>query len=114
MLLSYRPRFVSSISFRLTFASTLVLHRLVAYVIAPYSGPVMLITCPKCNSHDVYPSRSKAPLERMLRVMSLPTYHCAKCGAQFRYRTSPEELRMLNRELLLRTAIRSLGSQASM
>jgi hypothetical protein len=46
--------------------------------------------------------------------MSLPTYHCAKCGAQFRYRTSPEELRMLNRELLLRTAIRSLGSQASM
>lgn len=74
----------------------------------------MLITCPKCNSHDVYPSRSKSPLERVLRVLTLPTYHCNKCAARFRYRTSPEELRMLNRELLLRTAIRSLGSQTSM
>ncbi|MGD0581300.1 MAG: hypothetical protein ABSC08_20585 [Bryobacteraceae bacterium] len=74
----------------------------------------MLITCPKCNGHDVYPSRSKTPLERMLRVLNLPTYHCDKCSAQFRYRTSREELRMLNRELLLRTAIRSLGSQTSL
>ena len=74
----------------------------------------MLITCPNCNSHDVYPSRSKTPLERTLRVLNLPTYHCAKCAAQFRYRTSREELRMLNRELLLRTAIRALGSQPSM
>jgi len=47
-------------------------------------------------------------------VLTLPTYHCNKCAARFRYRTSPEELRMLNRELLLRTAIRSLGSQTSM
>jgi hypothetical protein len=50
----------------------------------------------------------------MLRVLNLPTYHCDKCSAQFRYRTSREELRMLNRELLLRTAIRSLGSQTSL
>ncbi len=74
----------------------------------------MIITCPKCNGHDVYPSRSKSLLERVLRMLTLPTYHCSRCAARFRYRTSPEDLRMLNRELLLRTAIRSLGSQPSM
>jgi len=49
-----------------------------------------------------------------MRLLDLPTYHCEKCHAHFRQRTSHEELRMLNRELLLRSAIRSLGSQTSM
>ena len=84
-----------------------------AYAVKTYSGSVMLITCPKCNGRDVYPSRSKSVVERMWRVMNLPTYECDNCSTQFRYRTSREELRMLNRELLLRTAIRSLGSQTS-
>ncbi len=74
----------------------------------------MLITCPKCHGHDVYPSRSTSPIERFLRVLNLPTYHCDKCSGRFRFRTSREELRMLNRELLLRSAIRSLGSQTTM
>jgi len=46
-----------------------------------------------------------------MRLLDLPTYHCEKCHARFRQHTSHEELRMLNRELLLRAAIRSLGSQ---
>jgi hypothetical protein len=86
----------------------------VDYAIAFYSGLAMLITCPDCNGHDVYPSRSKKPIERVMRLLDLPTYHCEKCHAHFRQRTSHEELRMLNRELLLRSAIRSLGSQTSM
>lgn len=46
-----------------------------------------------------------------MRLLDLPTYHCEKCHSRFRQRTTREELRMLNRELLLRAAIRSLGSQ---
>jgi hypothetical protein len=74
----------------------------------------MLITCPECNGHDVQPSRSKKPLEQVMRMLDLPAYQCLECHARFRQRTSREELRMLNRELLLRSAIRSLGSQTSM
>jgi hypothetical protein len=74
----------------------------------------MLITCPKCQGHDVYPLQSNSPIERLLRAVNLPTYHCDKCSARIRLRTTREELRMLNRELLLRSAIRSLGSQTSM
>jgi hypothetical protein len=74
----------------------------------------MLITCPKCQCHDVYPSRSNNAIERVLRLLDLPAYECEKCHAHFRQRTTHEELRMLNRELLLRSAIRSLGAQITM
>jgi hypothetical protein len=46
--------------------------------------------------------------------LDLPAYECEKCHAHFRQRTTHEELRMLNRELLLRSAIRSLGAQITM
>jgi DNA-directed RNA polymerase subunit RPC12/RpoP len=74
----------------------------------------MLITCPKCQGRDVYPSRSNSPLERLLMVLNFPAYHCDECSTRFRHRTTREELRMLNRELLVRSAIRSLGSQITM
>jgi hypothetical protein len=82
----------------------------VAYAAVPHSGPVMLLTCPKCQGHDVYPSRSNSSLELIMTVLSLPTYHCDNCSSRFRHRTTQAELRMLKREVLLRSAIRSLGS----
>lgn len=85
----------------------------VAYAAAPYSGHLMLITCPKCQSHDVSPSYPKSPIDRLLKALNLPTFHCDHCSSRFRHLTTHAELRMLRREVLLRSAIRSLGSQAS-
>jgi hypothetical protein len=86
----------------------------VVYAAAPDFGPAMLITCPKCQSHEVAPACSKHPLERLLKALNLPTYRCDHCSSLFRRLTTPAELRMLKREVLLRSAIRSLSSQTSM
>jgi Zn finger protein HypA/HybF involved in hydrogenase expression len=86
----------------------------VAYVAAPNSEHAMLLTCPKCKGHDVSPLRSHSSLERILTALSLPTYHCDNCSSRFRHLTTHAELRMLKREVLLRSAIRSLGSQTSL
>lgn len=74
----------------------------------------MLLTCPKCKGHDVSPLRSNSSLERILTALSLPTYHCDNCSLRFRHLTTHAELRMLKREVLLRSAIRALGSKTSM
>ena len=89
-------------------------HLPVDYAAEPNSEPVMALTCPKCKGHDVSSLRSNSSFERILTALSLPTYHCDSCSWRFRHLTTHAELRMLKREVLLRAAIRSLGSQTSM
>lgn len=86
----------------------------VGYANAPDSQPGILLSCPKCKGHDVFPLRSNSSLERILTALSLPTYQCDSCSSHFRHLTTHAELRMLKREVLLRAAIRALGSQTSM
>ena len=74
----------------------------------------MNLSCPKCNSFEVYPSGVKNVLDFVLKGLWVRAFRCHCCGDRFHTFTTRKDRRALNERIVMRMAMRQLVSRVSM